>query len=264
VNDAGGDGGETAPLVAIEEGPVTTIALDSPQNRNALSARLVAELHEALQVASADPEVRAIVLTGTGSVFCSGADLSERRLANPPNTTAAMAEVFTQIATAPKPVVARVNGHVRAGGIGLVTASDLAVAPEGATFAFSEVRVGVVPAMIAVPALRVLTPRALSAYALTGETFDAPQAQAIGLINAVVEVGGLDDWVGKITMSLLAGAPGALATTKALLGELRFQPWDAALDRASRVSAEVFASAEAQEGMSAFLEKRPPAWVKAP
>ena len=148
---------------------VRTLVLNSPANRNALSARLLDELAGALRAATTDDDVRVVVLTGSGTVFCSGADLSERGSAAPNR----MPEILTGIKESPVPVIARVNGHARAGGLGLIAVADLAVAPTTATFAFTEVRVGVAPAMILVPALRVVEARFLARAVLTGEPFGA-------------------------------------------------------------------------------------------
>ena len=147
---------------------VRTLTLDSPANRNALSAALLAQLEQALQDATGDPGVRAVVLTGAGTVFCSGADLSERGAAAPNR----MPAILTSIVESPVPVIVRVNGHARAGGLGLIAAADMAVAAEASTFAFTEVRVGVAPAMILVPALRVVDRRFLTRATLTGERFE--------------------------------------------------------------------------------------------
>jgi enoyl-CoA hydratase/carnithine racemase len=256
--------GTDAPLVRQErEGPVVTLTLDSPGNRNALSARLLAELAAGLADAQADPDVRVVVLTGTGATFCSGADLTERL--HPPSTGGlrTLPDVLSAIASSPQPVVARVNGHVRAGGIGLVAASDLAVAPVGATFAFAEVRVGVAPAVIAVPALRRMRRRSFERYALTGDVFGAEEAEVAGLLSGVVaDVEALDAWVTAAVASLLRSSPPAVAATKGL-ADLVARPWDEALDAAEELSNALFGAPEASEGMRAFLEKRDPSWVVA-
>jgi methylglutaconyl-CoA hydratase len=251
-----------APLVSrAREGPVVTLTMDSPANRNALSRRLLADLEDALARVEADHDIRVVVLTGAGSVFCSGVDLQERLS---PRTTAPLAtlsQVLSMIVTMPQPVVARVNGHVRAGGMGLVCAADLAVAPAHATFGFSEVRVGVAPAMIAVPALRRMRRRAFDRYALTGDVFDAREAAAAGVLTAAVaDTAAVDEWVRSVVGSLLRAAPSAVAATKAL-GDLAHRPWGEALAAASELSQHVFAGAPAAEGMAAFLEKREPSWV---
>ncbi len=236
---------------------IRTLTLDSPHNRNALSAALLEELDEALRDATSDPEVRVVVLTGSGPVFCSGADLSERGSAAPSR----MPAILTCIVESPVPVIARVNGHARAGGLGLVAASDLAVAPAAATFAFTEVRVGVAPAMILVPALRVMDRRLLAQMILTGERFSAAEAATAGLLSAAVaDEAALDAWVEARALELRRGAPGALRATKALLSTLEAQGWADALATAAATSAELFAGAEAAEGMDAFLQKRLPSW----
>jgi methylglutaconyl-CoA hydratase len=253
----------TEELVHVQrDGACRTVTLDSPHNRNALSAQLLEELAEALLDATADDTVRVIVLTGTGTVFCSGADLSNRNAA----VTSRMPEILTTIASAPVPVIARVNGHARAGGLGLIAASDMAVAPRHATFAFSEVRVGVAPAMILVPARDIMQRRFMSRTMLTGEGFGSSEAVAAGLLTEIVDdEASLDPWVGAIVDSILKSAPGAVAATKALLAELTHLNWGEALSIAQERSRALFAGDEAAEGMDAFLHKRRPNWdVTAP
>jgi len=252
-------------LVLVDRsGPVTTVTLDSPGNRNALSSSLLAQLLAALRDAQADPEVRVVVLTGSGSTFCSGVDLDERLhpspVAEPPDPDTepppTLPEVLTCLVGLPQPVVALVNGHVRAGGMGLVAAADLAVAGPTATFAFTEVRVGVAPAVIAVPALRVMDRRAFARYALTGETFGADDAAAAGLLTAVDDRPG--EWVDRAVGAFLRASPPAVAATKGLLAD---HGWDDALASAEALSDELFASDDGAEGMAAFLDRRPPRWV---
>jgi methylglutaconyl-CoA hydratase len=241
---------------------VATVTLDSPRNRNALSAQVRRELQDHLNTAAADPAVRVIVLTHTGPVFCSGMDLRESRGATVgPHGITEFAPILRTILTSPTPVVARVAGPARAGGVGLVAACDLAVAAETATFAFTEVRIGVVPAVIAVPVLPRLAPRAAHELFLTGETFDAARAAATGLINAAVPADRLDAEVARYVGMLRLGAPGALVATKELLRRRPGAELDTDLDAMRELSARSFASAEAQEGMAAFAEKRPPAWA---
>ncbi len=245
-------------MVGVQHGDgIRTITMDSPANRNALSSALLDQLARALQAATSAEGVRAIVLTGSGSVFCSGADLSERGSAAPNR----MPEILTAMVESPVPIIARVNGHARAGGLGLIAAADLAVAAEASTFAFTEVRVGVAPAMILVPALRVMDRRTVTRLALTGERFGAAEAAAAGLLSGVVaDEAALDAWVHAQTDALRKSAPGAVAATKDLLRTLAGEEWSSGLTRAATTSATLFASAEAAEGMAAFLEKRTPAW----
>lgn len=259
---AGGPAQGDAPLVRQErQGPVVTVTLDSPHNRNALSTRLLAELLAILEAVQADPDVRAVVLTGAGTVFCSGVDLDER-LHPPAEQPATLPEVLSCLVSLPQPVVARVNGHVRAGGMGLVASCDLAVAPAAATFAFTEVRVGVAPAVIAVPALRLMVRRAFVRYALTGDVFDAQAALASGLLTAVAaDLGAVDGWVDDVLTSVLRSAPTAVTATKGLPAMIDGRSWDEAMGSAESLSGELFTSANAAEGMAAFLEKRPPSWI---
>ncbi|MEV0306876.1 enoyl-CoA hydratase-related protein [Nonomuraea fuscirosea] len=245
-------------------GGVATITLDSPPNRNALSSRLLAQLSDRLSWALAEPGVRVIVLTATGKVFCSGADLKEQRAAEgSPDApvTASFPEVLELIWDSPKPVVCRLNGTARAGGLGLVAACDFAVAPLTASFAFTEVRLGVAPAMIAVPVLRRLNSRAAAEYFLTGEVFDAARAAEIGLLSRAVPEDELDAVVAHYTGMLIKGGPEALAITKRLVREVPAMSFRDGLGRMTELSAERFTSDEGQEGIAAFMDKRAPKWV---
>jgi methylglutaconyl-CoA hydratase len=239
------------------DGAVLTLTLDSPHNRNALSSPMLDELAEALHDATTNPAVRAVVLTGTGTVFCSGADLSERAGV----ITTRMPDIMTGMTSCPVPVIVRVNGHARAGGMGLIASADMAVAPQRATFAFSEVRVGVAPAMIMVPSLRITDRRFLTRKVLTGEVFDAQEAAKVGILtDAVEDDDALTVWINDVVNSILKCAPGAVKATKSLLRSLPSASWSDALNTAQRRSAELFASAEAAEGSDAFLNKRTPSW----
>ena len=251
-------------LVRFETaGQVATITLDSPANRNALSAALLTELHDALAGALTDPAVRLIVLTGSGPVFCAGADLTESRQ-HPGAAAALFPQILQLIWDSDKPVVCQANGTARAGGIGLIAACDIAVAPESATFAFTEVRIGAAAAIIAVTCLRRMEPRAAHEYFLTGETFDARRAAQIGLLTRAVPDADLDAEASRYVRLLLRGAPGALAATKAILREVPGLPVAEGLARMAERSASRFASAEAREGMAAFAEKREPSWIARP
>ena len=240
---------------------VATITLDSPHNRNALSVALLGELSEHLRWALDEPAARVIVLTGTGPVFCSGADLKEQG-GNAP-VTASFPDIMLRIWESPKPVVCRLNGTARAGGLGLVAACDFAIAPASASFAFTEVRLGVVPAMIAVTCLRRLNPRAAAEYFLTGEVFTAERAVEIGLLTKAVPEEDLDATVAHYTGMLLRGGPEALAITKRLVREVPLMPVEEGFRAMAALSAERFTSEEGQEGIRAFAEKRPAAWVPA-
>jgi methylglutaconyl-CoA hydratase len=242
---------------------IATVTLDSPANRNALSAQLRRELLAHLRGALDDDAVRVVVLSHTGSVFCSGMDLKEASAGNPAGNPGPVEfpAILELLWTSPKPVVARLAGPARAGGVGLVAACDLAVVADTVTFAFTEVRIGVVPAVISVTVLPRLTPRAANELFLTGETFDAHRAVAIGLVNAAVAADRLDAEVARYAEMLALGAPGALAATKAMLRAPRPASMRADLDAMAELSARHFAGEEGREGMTAFLEKRKPRWV---
>jgi methylglutaconyl-CoA hydratase len=243
-------------------GGVATITLDSPHNRNALSAALRRELSGHLDTAIADADVRVLVLDHTGPVFCAGMDLKEAGGASAgAQGVNEFPAILERIWTSPKPVVAKLAGPARAGGVGLVAACDIAVAVESATFAFSEVRIGVVPAVISVTVLPRLLPRAAHELFLTGETFDADRAVRIGLLNASVAAGQLASEVDRYTGMLLLGGPSALAATKQMLRAPRPAELGDAFADMLELSAEFFAGAEGQEGIRAFVEKRKPSWV---
>jgi methylglutaconyl-CoA hydratase len=242
---------------------VTTVTLDSPANRNALSAQLMRELLEGLSAAVTDPAVRAVVISHTGPVFCSGADLKETAAARETGKIPAelLADVLAAIWEFPKPVLARVAGPARAGGLGLIAAADLAVCTREATFAFSEVRLGVIPAVISATVLPRLAPRAAAELYLTGDVFDGARAAEIGLVTRAVPADDLDATVTAYTDSLVRGGPLALAGTKQLLRRPPAESIRADLADLSGRSAGYFRSAEGVEGVTAFREKRPAAWV---
>lgn len=234
---------------------VATITLDSPANRNALSRRLLAELSEAIDRAD-QPDVRAVVLTHAGPVFCSGADLKERASGGQDAQAASnpMASVFERLGTLAAPTIAAVNGPVRAGGIGLMAACDLVVVNSAVTFAFTEVRIGVAPAIISVPILDRCGWSKLAAPFLTGETFDAAAARDIGLITHVTD--DVATCVATLVRGILGGAPMAVAATKRLLRQTK-----ATMAEMTALSETLFRSEEAAEGMKAFADKRPPSWA---
>lgn len=281
------------------DGGVLTVALADEANRNALSGRLVAELTETLDRADADADVRVVVLTNRGSVFCAGADLRERsgRSATPPNQpegpsrspsgtdrqkvpsrsatpsdrqpgsqsqrsfTDPVVDLFGRFRRSPKPYVGRIAGHCVAGGMGLAAAMDISFAPHEAKFGFTEVRLGLAPAMISVLCLPKMSPADAASAFLRGHRFDATEAARMGLITAAVPAHRLDAAVDAATADLLAGSPEALAAAKRLLERVPALGFDEALEWAGSLSAELFASEEAAEGMAAYLEKRPPRWA---
>lgn len=244
-------------------GPAAWITLDSPQNRNALSAAMVKEIGEHLKTAIADPEVRAIVLTGNGPAFCAGADLKSRGDVPAPGSGATnpFVEILKLIWDGPKPVIAAVNGHAFGGGLGLVAVADIAIAVDTAKFSFSEVRVGVIPAMISVVVLPKLGIHHTMRLFLTGERFLAARAVEYGLIHAAVPPDGLESAVQAEIDAIALGGPNAVTEAKRLLRTVGRVPMDEAFAYAERKIGELFASEEAAEGMAAFLTKRKPKWV---
>ncbi|WP_371616500.1 enoyl-CoA hydratase family protein [Streptomyces sp. NBC_00454] len=242
------------PLVhAARATGVATLTLDSPANRNALSAGLVQELRAALAAAAADPAARAVVLTHTGTTFCAGADLKS------PCEPADFLALLREIAELPLPVVARVTGHVRAGGLGLLGVCDIAAAGHASTYAFTETHLGVVPAVISAPLLPRMDPRAAARYFLTAEAFDAAEAFRIGLLTLHGE--DVDKVLAPVLEGLRKAGPLALAATKQLVTA----PVRAALERdgaaLAELSARHFGSAEAREGITARFERRDPSWL---
>ncbi|MFJ2771882.1 enoyl-CoA hydratase family protein [Streptomyces sp. NPDC087300] len=232
---------------------VPTVTLDLPERRNAISADLLGALAGTLGRLGEDPGTRAILLTHTGTTFCAGADLKD------PPDPAAFVALLRQLVELPKPVVARVTGHVRAGGLGLLGACDLAVAGPGSTFAFSEVHIGVAPAVISMPLLPRVDPSAASRYYLTGERFDGAEAARIGLVTAYAD--DPDSTVQALLDGVRAAAPGALAETKKLLTAKVLDAFDDHSDALIALSARLFGSAEAREGMAAFFERRERPWA---
>ena len=234
---------------------VARIALDSPHNRNALSSALMSELERRLNDAGADDTVRAVELTHTGGTFSAGADLKEARV-DMTEGTRRLVVLLQQIVQLPKPVIASIDGHVRAGGMGLLGACDIALAGPASTFAFTEVRLGLAPAIISLTTLPRLTARAAGRYYLTGETFDASTAARIGLVTDAVD--DIDAATHAMLDALRRASPQGLRETKPLTTRaLTF----ADADLLTTQSARLFASDEAREGMTSFLEKRPPRWA---
>jgi enoyl-CoA hydratase len=227
---------------------IATLTLDCPENRNALSAALVAELAEALAECGQDPAVRAVVLTHTGTTFSAGADLKA-----PPSPYAFVA-LLRQIVALPKPVVGVVRGHVRAGGLGLLGACDIVVASEESDFALTEARIGVAPAVISLTLLPKLAQRAAERYYLTGERFGLAEALAMGLVTAG------EDALDPILDGLRGGSPQGLAESKRLVTAKVLETFERDAEDLVQRSASLFASAEAREGMTAFLERRDPEW----
>ncbi len=247
---------ETAELVHYDVADgVATITLDSPHNRNALSGQLVAQLFVSLEQAGQEPDVRAVVLRATGPVFCSGADLTEATSGGMDEGARLLMELQRTIVTHSKPIVTRVQGAVRAGGIGIVAASDIVIAAEEATFALTEVRLGLAPAAISLTVVPRLTSRAAALTFLTGDTFDGTQAAAMGLVTRAVPADGLDAAVDAVVASLAAGSPQGLKETKAILARDLLERIAERGEEMALLSASLFASDEARAAMTAFLSR---------
>ena len=251
-----------ATLYRVENG-AAWITLNRPERRNALSAILLSEVHEHLTCAGGDPDVRAVVITGSGTAFCSGADLK-----SPPGSliqgrnSIPYADVLVQMQQCEKPVIAAVNGFAFAGGIGLVAAADIAISVDEAVFSFSEVRLGLVPAVIATVALPKLGEHHAMKLFLTGERFTGSEAKEFGLIHRTVVKDDLEAAVQSEVDQIKLGGPNAVSACKRLVRVL--PTWDRtqALDRAAAWSHQMFKTEEGLEGMAAFREKRKPSWVK--
>ena len=250
------------------DGGVATITLASPETRNVLTSDTMRALVTHLAEARDDDGVRVIVLTGEGNTFCAGADLAGASQADSDSFAhqgpGALVAVLEAMLDHPKPIVARVQGHVAGGGNGLVAASDLAVASASAKFAFSEVRVGVAPAVISVVCLARMTPAHARELLLTGERVSADRVKEAGLVTAVADDDALDGVVSSYVDALLRGGPTALARTKELLVRVPAMQRDDAFAYTAELSASLFASDEAREGMTAFLERRPASWTPQP
>lgn len=236
---------------------VATVTLDSPHNRNALSRRLVAELSAHLDTAAADPEVAVVLLRSRGRVFCSGADLSEATSgAAAPQGPAAIVGLQRAIVALPKPVVVQVSGPVRAGGIGIVAAADVVVAAQEASFALTEVKLGLAPAVVSLTVLNRLTSRAASYACLGGEEFSGTQAAEMGLVTFAVPAEEVGPEVARVCASLATGAAQGLRETKALLNASLLADIDSRGEELAALSARLFGSPDAQEAMTAFLSRR--------
>lgn len=247
----------------VERG-VATLTLDSPHNRNALSNRLVGQLLEALRRADEDSAVRVIVLTHTGNTFCAGVDLSEasanRDAAAATARSEQLADLLRTILTLGTPVVASIDGHVRAGGMGIIGACDIVVAGPRSTFALTEAKIGVAPSIISLVVLSRLGDRAAARLCLTGETFHAAEASRVGFVTEAAE--DRDAALERLLAALRLVSMQGLRETKLLVNHGILAAFDADRERVIAQSTRLFRTEEAREGMQAFLEKRPPRWAR--
>lgn len=240
---------------AVENG-VATITLDSPHNRNALSRQLITELFERLEAAADEDEVRVVVLRSADRVFCSGADLAEAAGGSMTEGAGALVELQRVILSHPKPIVTRLAGPVRAGGLGIVAASDLVLCAEEVTFALTESRLALAPAVISLTLVPRLSSRAASDVFLSGRTFDAAEAAAMGLVTRSVPGAELDAAVEAACAELLKAHPQGLRETKKVLAGSVLAYLEANADDMVALSARLFGSDEARDAMTAFLTKK--------
>ncbi len=257
-------------LVVRRDGAVEYVTLNRPDVRNAFNEVLIAEITHWAAATAADPGVRVAVLSGAGTVFCAGADLGwMAKMAsytfdeNVLDATAA-ARMYAVLDALPMPLVTRIHGAALGGGAGLAAVSDVAVASERTVFGFTEVKLGILPAMISPYVLSRIGLSTARELFLTGMRFDAVRAREIGLVHAVVPEADLDTRVGTYVGEVLSAAPEAVAAAKALLREIAGRAPSEVLDVTARTLASRRASAEGQEGLSAFLAKRKPAWIARP
>jgi methylglutaconyl-CoA hydratase len=250
---------------------IATLTLDRPAQRNALSAELVLQLTAALAALATDHAVRIVLLKGAGDVFCAGADIGEMRAAGAETQQANEADshrfatLLARLEAQPQPTVAVVHGAAHGGAIGLISACDIAIAAQSARFALSEVRLGLIPAMISPYVIRAIGERQAHRWFLTGEAMDAATALRIGLAHEVAADAALPAAIEKIVTALLAGGPKAQSEIKRLLRRATGrgkESDDSLLAETARWIARIRAGDEGREGLSAFLERRKPRWMR--
>ncbi|MGZ3497399.1 MAG: enoyl-CoA hydratase-related protein [Vulcanimicrobiaceae bacterium] len=253
--------------IQIEDG-VAAVALARPDVRNAFNARVIADLKSTFDELSTDPSVRAVVLSGDGKAFCGGADINWMRtsleLTRDENVAdaQAMSEMFRSIDRCSKPVIARVHGAALGGGAGLVAVCDIAIASEETIFGFTEVKLGIIPAVISPFVLAKIGVSNARALFLTGERFDARRAQAIGLIHEVTTIDGLDPAIERIIAEVRTAGPSAIAAAKRLIQTVRETDYESSREITAEAIASQRTTPEGQEGLRAFLERRRPEWAQ--
>jgi methylglutaconyl-CoA hydratase len=241
---------------------ILTATLADVENRNALGPELLDGLRGAIRRANADESIRAVVVTNLGSTFCAGANLKQRSdQKKPASDGGGFPELLQEIRTSKTPIIGRIDGHVVGGGNGLASALDISIAREDVKFGFTEVRLGVVPAIISVVCLpKMRRGDALEAF-LRGHRFSGTRAAELGLINRAVPGDQLDEAVQEVLADLRKGGPQALGLAKSLVYEVPLRNEADAIEWTTALSNQLFAGEEAREGMKAFLEKRPAAWA---
>lgn len=256
-------------LTHVAANGVATLTFNRPELHNAIDERVIAEFKAGLRQFAADDAVRVVVIAGNGKSFCAGADLNwmKRTAGYGEDENYRDALEFTELLDLldrmPKPTIARVHGPAYGGGVGIVAACDIALGTPQAVFSFSEVRLGIIPAMISPYAVAAIGERYARRYMLTAERIDAAQALRIGLLHEVCDAASLDETLSAVVGQMLRGGPDAIAASKALIAQVAHGPIDdAKRDHTARMIAAVRASDEGKEGIGAFLEKRAPAWIK--
>ncbi len=255
------------PVIEVERrGPVARVWLDRPEQHNTLNDELVRAIAATFHELAHDASVRVVVLGGRGASFCAGVDISQMKASGQASfeqnlrEAETLAGMFAAVADFPKPVIVRAHGSVFGGGVGLVCAGDLAVAAEDARFGLTEVRLGILPALISPYVIRRLGDRQARELMLTGERFDAPRALQVGLVSYVRPPAELDALIEERARALLHGAPGSQARIKTLLELYADSTWEEYRSALPRTLAEVRAGEEAKDGLTAFFEKREPVW----
>jgi methylglutaconyl-CoA hydratase len=256
-------------IARIDQDGNATVMLNRPEVHNAFDPEMVEALTAAFEALGRDAEVRSVVLVGAGESFCAGADIAHMKKSasytKKQNYEAALASanMLHALYTLPKPTIACIRGAVRGGGCGLVAACDIAVASRFATFQLSEVKLGIIPAMISPYVIGAIGSRMSRRYMLTGEAFDSAEAFRIGLIHDIDEDEHLNAKVGELLAALYTSGPAAIAAVKSLIPFAANAPIDRKLvEETSKRIADIRATPEAQEGLSAFLEKRRPGWIE--
>lgn len=258
---------EPKTLKIVRTGPVATVALNRPDVRNAFDDVLIGELTAAFAELGDDPAVRVVVLTGEGPVFCAGADVNWMKRSvtftqeENKHDALRMSGMFRKIDECPKAVVGRVNGACFGGGMGLISCCDVVVSVDSAQFAFTEVKLGIVPAVISAYVAPKIGASAARRYFLTAEVFGPDEARRMGLVHEVVPAAQLDAKVGDLSKVILKNGPHAVSTAKSLIPQVLSKSRPDAIEFTASLISKVRTSPEGQEGLGAFLEKRKPSWI---
>lgn len=256
-------------ITTIDKRGVARLTMNRPEIRNAFNEQLIGDICEAMGRLNNDANVRAIVLTGAGKAFSAGADLNMMKraagysAAENKDDARRLAHMLSSIYQSPKPTIALVNGPAMGGGLGLITACDIAIGADTSFFALSEVRVGLIPAVISPFVVQAMGVRQARKLFITGERFDAAAAERIGVLHQTAPVEMLNDALEATLADLLVCAPGAQGLAKELIRKVKFRPLsEPVMEETANMIAKTRASAEGKEGVTAFLEKRKPSWLK--